>query len=78
MGRMDAITRILSGRGVIRVIQIDMDMPVSCFYCPIKQRILTLGGKCMCFCVLNKHELNDTTKRHEFCPLIEVKEGGDT
>lgn len=57
------------------MIQIDMDMPVSCFYCPIKQRILTLGGKCMCFCGLIKHELNDTTKRHESCPLVKVKDG---
>ena len=57
------------------MIQIDMDMPVSCFYCPIQQRVLTLGGKCMCFCGLSKHELNDTAKRHESCPLIEVKDG---
>lgn len=56
------------------MIQIDMDMPVSCFYCPIQQRVLTFSGTCRCFCGLNGRELSDTTKRHEFCPLIEVIE----
>lgn len=58
------------------MIQIDMNMPVSCFFCPIKDRMIMLDGKIIrCFCKLTEKELNDTTKRDESCPLIEVKDG---
>ena len=57
------------------MVQIDMDMPVGCFGCPIKDGTLTISGKYKHFCGFTKKELNDKTKRHESCPLIEVKEG---
>lgn len=52
------------------MIQIDMDMPSDCLYCPTLQRY----GK-RWYCGISKKELHDIFKRHESCPLIEVKEG---
>ena len=75
MGRMDAITRILSGRGVIRVIQIDMDMPTDCFGCPMLHSHVTFSAGRRSYCSISTKEIHDLFKRHKSCPLIEVKEG---
>lgn len=57
------------------MVQIDMDMPVGCFDCPIREGTLTITGKYKHYCGFTKKKLSDKTKRHESCPLIEVKEG---
>ena len=74
MGRMDAITRILSGRGVIRVIQIDMDMPTDCFCCPMLQSHTTFCNGLNYYCGISKKDIHNLFKRPKSCPPIEVKD----
>lgn len=52
------------------MIQIDMDMPSCCLYCPMLHRF----GK-RWYCGIKKKEIHDILKRPKSCPLIEVKEG---
>ena len=57
------------------MIKIDIDMPIDCAYCPILQRYVTFGGGKGNYCGFSKKDIHDMFKRHESCPLIEVKDG---
>lgn len=60
------------------MIQIDIDMPKDCFYCPMLQSYVTFGGFSggkRSYCSISKKEIYDLFKRHKSCPLIEIKEG---
>ena len=57
-------------------IQIDMEMPKSCAFCPYKKTI-GIGIDERIFCKLTEMEFNSwdySSKRLEMCPLKEVKE----
>ena len=50
-------------------VQIEMEMPKNCFNCPFQLRSLISE-----LCIINNEIINDCfTKRHERCPLREVK-----
>ena len=52
------------------MIQIDIDMPISCATCPFTRAINTYSFDSMC--VLTKKKANEIRHREEWCPLIEV------
>ena len=56
------------------MIQINMDMPSCCLYCPMINRYMFISGK-RWYCGIKKKEVSDIFKRPKSCPLIEVKEG---
>ena len=58
------------------MIQIDMDMPSDCVFCPMIQRYIFFSGK-RWYCGISKKEVNDIFKRPKSCPLIEVIEVKD-
>ena len=66
MGRMDALTRTISGRRT-GMIQIDMDMPKDCAQC------LFSNDESRYCRVAN--EYIPMFSKPDFCPLIEVKDG---
>ena len=54
------------------MVQIDMEMPKSCFECPCQQ---TMNMGCSYWCGISNFRTDDSTidKRHPKCPLREVK-----
>lgn len=57
------------------MIQIDMDMPTDCFFCPMLQTHVTFSAGRRSYCGISKKDIHDLFKRHKSCPLIEVKDG---
>lgn len=56
------------------MIQINMDMPVDCFYCPMLQSYTTVLNGRNYYCCISKEDIHNLFKRHKSCPLIEVIE----
>ena len=57
------------------MIQIDMDMPSDCFYCPLLQIHMGFSLKKNRYCGVNKKDIYNLAERAKSCPLIEVKDG---
>ena len=58
------------------MIQIDIEMPKTCAYCPMRNQTVTYFGNIFHYCGAAGFAINNIhTRPEKLCPLIEVKDG---